>query len=159
TDPLGHVTTNSYGTGFQSGTDFHGAYVTQVQNALLQAAYFDYDLGSGLRTAAKDLNGQIISWDYDLYNRTLHQHNPDTGGTTWAYNDTQPPSFTTSSSIAAGLNRGEEGDLDGLGRVVHTKLTSDPEGVDTVDTTYDNNGRASTVSNPHRTGSNSTDGT
>src|SRR5262249_43717287 len=143
TDPLGHTTTNFYGNGFQSGTNFLGGYVTQVQNALLQNAYFDYDLGSGLLTTAKDVNGKLTSRDYDLYNRMLHQHNPDNGGTTLTYNDAQPPTVTASTIIDPSLpqpNRVEEGDLDGVGRVLHTRLLSDPEGVDTTDTIYDPNG-------------------
>jgi YD repeat-containing protein len=158
TDPLGHVTTNTYGTGFQSGTNFIGAYVTQTQNALQQNTLFDYDFGTGLRTGLKDANGKVTTWGYDFLNRTLQTNAPDGGSTSWTYNDTQPPTFTASSTITAQLNRLEEGDMDGLGRAIHTKLTSDPDGVDTVDTTYDVLGRVATVSNPHRAGTSSTDG-
>ena len=48
--------------------------------------------------------------------------------------------------------------FDGVGRSVQTRLT-DPEGDDLVDTTYDQPGRVSTVSNPHRSVSGPTDGT
>ena len=48
--------------------------------------------------------------------------------------------------------------IDGLGRVTQTQLNSDPDGADYVDTTYDPAGHKSTVSNPHRSGSSTTDG-
>ena len=48
---------------------------------------------------------------------------------------------------------------DGLGRLTQTQLTSDPEGTDYVDTTYDALGRVYSVSNPHRSAASSTDGT
>jgi RHS repeat-associated protein len=161
TDPGGHVTTSFYSPGFQSGLSFSGAYVTQVQNALSQNSYFDYDLGTALRIAAKDANGQVTTWDYDFLNRMRHANAPDRGNTTWTYNDTQPPTFTASTTISTTptiTTLTSEGDLDGLGRAVHTKLTSDPDGTDSVDTTYDGVGRVSTVSNPHRATVASTDG-
>ena len=158
TDLGGHVTTNSYGAGFQSARDFVGAYVTQTQNALQQSSFFDYDFNTGLRTAAKDPNGAIASSDYDVYGRTLHTNAPNGGNTTWSYTDTQPPTFTATSTITASLLHVAEGDLDGLGRAAHTKLVSDPSGMDTVDSTYDGLGRVVTVSNPHRATSSPTDG-
>jgi RHS repeat-associated protein len=42
--------------------------------------------------------------------------------------------------------------------VIQTQLTSDPEGTDFVDTTYDLLGLTATVSNPHRSGTSTTDG-
>jgi RHS repeat-associated protein len=158
TDPGGHTSTNFYASGFQTGSAFAGAYVTQTQNALLQNAYFDYDFSTGSRTATKDANGAVSTADYDLYGRTLHHNAPDGGITTWNYTDSQPPSFTVTSPIDGVISRKSEGDLDGLGRTMHSKLLSDPDGADTVDTTYDGLGRVATVSNPHRGPSSSTDG-
>ncbi len=161
TDPGGHVTTQFYGTGFQTGSNFQGTYVTQVQNALSQNTYSDYDLATGLRIANKDLNGQISTWDYDFLNRTRHSNAPDGGGATWTYTDTQPPTFTVTTVITTtpALNHVSEGDMDGLGRVSHTKLLSDPVDVDTIDTMYDAAGRVFSVSNSHRSAASSTDGT
>ena len=159
TDPGGHTTTDFYGLGFQSSANFAGAYVTQTQNALLQNSYFDYDFATGLRTATQDANGAISTWDYDLYGRTLHNNWPNSGSTAWNYTDfPQPPTFTATSTITASLNHIGEGDLDGLGRVMHNKLLSDPNGVVTVDTTYDGVGRVATVSNPHGAAPGTTDG-
>jgi len=49
--------------------------------------------------------------------------------------------------------------LDGLGRDHQDQLNSDPLGVDYTDTTYDVLGRVASVSNPHRSSGNPTDGT
>src|SRR5262249_25480182 len=94
TDPAQNATPNFYGTGFQSGASFAGAYVTQVQNARQQSTYLDYDFNTGLRTGSKDANGQISTSDYDFLNRILHSNAPDKGQITWVYNDTQPPIVT-----------------------------------------------------------------
>jgi RHS repeat-associated protein len=159
TDPGGHTSTVSYGPGFLSGVNFDGAYITQTQNALLQNNYFDYDFNTGLSTAQKDVNGGVTTESFDLYKRILHKTVPDTGSSQWAYTDSQPPFFTASSPINSSVSYSVEGDLDGLGRPIHSKITSDPSGVDTVDTTYDGLGRAVTGSNSHRTASSPTDGT
>jgi YD repeat-containing protein len=42
--------------------------------------------------------------------------------------------------------------LDGLGRVVEKQLTSDPSGVDYTDTTYNNLGQVTSVTQPYRSG-------
>src|SRR5260370_14155776 len=96
--------------------------------------------------------------DYDFLNRILHSNAPDKGKITWTYNDTQPPTVTVTNTITDTVNRSKEEDLDGVGRLVTTKLTSDPEGTDFVDTAYDALGRVLTVSNPHRSATGSTDG-
>jgi len=49
--------------------------------------------------------------------------------------------------------------MDGMGHTVKTQLTSDPDGTDTTDTTYDGFGKVLTQSNPHRSTSATTDGT
>jgi YD repeat-containing protein len=49
--------------------------------------------------------------------------------------------------------------MDGLGHTVHTQLTTDPQGTDYVDTSYDGMGRPFTTSNPHRSSPLQTDGT
>lgn len=158
TDPGLHTTTNTYGAGFQSGINFAGAYVTQTQNALLQSAFVDYDFNTALPLFFQDANLGLTTSTYDLYHRILTKTVPDRGFSQWSYNDSQPPSFTATSGINPSLTFSVEGDLDGLGRTTHSKVTSDPSGTDTVDTTYDALGRVSTVSNPHRPTSSPTDG-
>jgi YD repeat-containing protein len=94
--------------------------------------------------ATKDANGAVSTADYDLYERTRHHNAPDGGITTWSYTDSQPPSFSVTSPIDGVNSRNSEGDLDGLGRTIHSTLLSDPDGADTVDTTYDGMGRVAT---------------
>ncbi len=74
------------------------------------------------------------------------------------YNDVVPISATTTTNISSSLNEVSTTLKDYLGRVSETQLTSDPEGTDYVDTTYDTLGRTSTVSNPYRTTSDTTYG-
>jgi len=49
--------------------------------------------------------------------------------------------------------------MNGVGLVTQTQLTTDPEGTDYTDTTYDGLGQVWKESNPHRSGSLLTDGT
>jgi RHS repeat-associated protein len=70
-----------------------------------------------------------------------------------------PYQIIETRAITSSLNEISTAVVDGLGRLSQTQLNSDPDGVDYVDTTYDQNGRKSTVSNPHRSGSSTTDGT
>jgi RHS repeat-associated protein len=158
TDPGGHITTNTYDAGFQNGQAFAGAYITETKNALQQGTFVDYDFNTGLPIAAKDPNGAVTTSDYDVYGRTKQKVAPDTGTTTWNYNDVASPTFTVTSPITSTVNHVGEGNLDGLGRMSHSKLVSDPQGTDTVDTTYDGRGEVFTISNPHRTAAGATDG-
>src|SRR5262249_10117078 len=48
--------------------------------------------------------------------------------------------------------------FDGMGRISHLQLISDPAGTTTTDATYNSNGLLASISNPHRSGSNPTDG-
>src|SRR5580698_107793 len=53
---------------------------------------------------------------------------------------------------SSGLSVSHTNIYDGLGRTIHSELTSDPEGMVTVDTVYDGDGRVLKVSNPYRSG-------
>src|SRR5207247_2086436 len=97
-----------------------------------------------------DLNNQTTSYGYDLMNRLTQATYPDTGQMTKCYSDTPGAacysanpqlSQTTTQKIASGINQVSVSLLDGVGNVVQTQLTSDPEGTDFVDTTYDGAGR------------------
>jgi YD repeat-containing protein len=85
--------------------------------------------------------------------------NPDGGKTTVAYSDAGPnPNTITSVAMSSSATKTSESIFDAYGHVLHVKLTSDPEGTDTVDTTYDGLGLPYTVSNPYRSTSDSTYG-
>ncbi len=108
---------------------------------------------------------QPTNYTYYTYNdpvwRQREVNYPDGGSTMTTYNtgSTLPWGISTSSAINSTTNLNQTTIFDGLGRVKQTQLTSDPEGTDYVDTTYDSLGRQATVSNPHRTASSATDGT
>jgi len=77
------------------------------------------------------------------------------------YNDSAPSPSVTSSRLmnASGMWDTSVAVMDGLGHTVHTQLTTDPQGTDYVDTSYDGMGRPFTTSNPHRSSPLQTDGT
>jgi YD repeat-containing protein len=81
----------------------------------------------------------------------------DGGQTTHSYTTT---SRTDSTLISAGNSISQITSTDGYGRVIQTRLTSDPDcsAGDKTDTTYDALGRVSTVSNPYCSTSDSTYG-
>jgi YD repeat-containing protein len=69
-DPLLNPTTYFYSSTFQD------AYVTQVENALSQSIYYNYDYDTGLKTSTTDLNGQITTDSYDVDWRLLSDIRP-----------------------------------------------------------------------------------
>ncbi|MGH9890866.1 MAG: hypothetical protein ACREA0_02540, partial [bacterium] len=76
---------------------------------------------------------------------------PDGGQATNTYNEASTPlSVTRTIKITSAMNAVAPTDVDGLGRVTQTRLTSDPQGTVFTDTTYDALGRKKTVSNPYR---------
>jgi YD repeat-containing protein len=153
TDPLQHQTTYFYSSTFQ------GAYVTQVQNALTppQSIYYNYDYYTGLKTSTTDLNQLVTSYSYDSMERLLQANHPDNGQDTVTRQETSPPfTATLTSTINTAQNKIPLSVFDGLGRVGQTQLTSDPQGIDFIDTTYDGLGRVASVSNPYRDGTDAT---
>jgi RHS repeat-associated protein len=163
TDPLQHTTTFIYTDNWAntscvpSGVNTHG-YVTQVTNALTQNAQTSYYPCTGLAASRKDQNDINASragttYSYDLFGRMTQKNTPDGGQTSVSYNDVPPVSNTTTISINSTPQSAITTKVfDGLGRVIQTQLTSDPQGTVYADTTYDLLGRVATVSNPYRTG-------
>src|SRR5262249_47435045 len=112
-------------------------------------------------TISKDQNSQSTSYVYnDSLNRLKQISYPDGGQTTLSYNDTAPsPTVTTTKLVFSGLSITNVAVMDGLGHVTQTQLTTDPDGADFTDTTFDGEGRVHTRSNPHRATTLPTDGT
>ena len=167
TDPLSHTTNWSYSDSWSGSSCLPPAnslaYVTQVTNALTQRIQVVNYPCSGLVQAHKDENDIQASragttYTYDLLGRVTQKNLPDGGQTSYSYNDTPPVTVTTTTKINASTNLTSIAVADGLGRVVQTQLTSDPEGAILVDTTYDALGRKATVSNPYRSTSEPTYG-
>jgi RHS repeat-associated protein len=161
-DPLLNPTTYQYSSTFQD------AYVTEVTNALTQNTYHNYDLNTGLLTSTTDPNGQVTSDSYDANWRLTNVTRPTGGGqTSFCYTDlggatcsqgSAPYQVVITKEITSAKNETATAIVDGLGRLAHTQLNSDPEGIDYADDTYDGAGNKVTTSNPYRTTSDSTYG-
>ena len=164
-DPTGIHTCYTY--------DSTGEYLSQIKfptpsspsscsSTLVEG--FSFDSNTGVLISQTDANSQTTSYSYDSMRRVTGVTYPDGGSETYNYSGdsaTPSPYFTYSKSITTSptLNFTAKGIVDGLGRKKQTQLTSDPSGTDYVDYGYDNEGRLTSISNPHRTGSSATDGT
>lgn len=144
------------------------AYLTKITNALNQVANFSYDSCTGALASSTDVNGQITTSTYGLYDRPVATSYPDGGSMSMCYSDDPngtcyssalPLKIITTKAIASGTNPlVTTAVLDSLGRISQNQTNSDPQGVDYADTTYDALGRVATVSNPYRSTSDPTYG-
>lgn len=178
-DPLNHVTQFLYADNFTDGINHNAqAYVTQVippsTGGVTHVERKQYFFNSGLVAASCGQNfpagsacantynspqPDYAKYSYDGINRPIQVTLGDGGGKTITYNDVPPVSSTTSVPIASGLAPLTTVETkDGAGGTVQTALTSDPDGTDYTDTTYDALGRVATVSNPYRSTSDATYG-
>ena len=171
-DPLLHPTTMSYADSWGNsacapGSGNAAAYLTSVTNALGQITRATYNSCSGTMASLTDVNSQTSTYSYDLLNRLTQTSLPDGGQTTICYTDmggagcTQalPPfKVVTTKKIDSVQNLISTTVVDGLGRITQTQLNSDQQGIVYTDTTYDGNGRKSTISNPYRSQSDGTYG-
>lgn len=143
------------------------AYVTTVTNAKSQAITYKYNSCTGTMASTTDANSQTANFFFDAIGRLLTSNFSDGGQTSYCWSDTtgspcaaSPPLFMTRSDlITSSLTLTRKVTVDGVGHTVQTQLTTDPEGIDYIDISYDALGRRASVSNPHRATSFSTDGT
>jgi YD repeat-containing protein len=151
-------------------SQYSGLYPTTIRNAIGQDSHYGYDFNTGKVTSVTDVNQQITSYAYDANQRLTGTTltcagSRSCGGTQYCYNligtsgSINSPtgcsnpisnSVVTSTSMTASSSISRETDVDGLGRVIHTRLLSDPAGTDTVDISYDGLDQIVTRSNPHR---------
>jgi len=164
TDPKMNLTQYGYAspwidTACAQGVDSSG-HPSSITNALSQITNYKYYSCTGMLATVTDPNpnSQVTTYTYDSLGRITETQYPDGGQTTKTYVDTEPQSITTTVKVTSGVNKTIKSLTDGLGHEIQTQLTTDPEGTDYTDTTYDALERVSTVSNPHRTGSLPTDG-
>jgi RHS repeat-associated protein len=163
-DTTGQVRTstdsNNYQTTYAYSGTYYNAYPTTITNALSQATNLGYDFNTGLLTSAQDPNSQTTSFSYDNMGRPLTTTYPDGGLTTVGYNYSGGvyTGTTTTKKVTSSLNAVTTDNVDGLGRVTSSVITSDPEGQTTIATQYDSNGRVLKVSNPYRSTSDYTYG-
>ncbi|HZI58973.1 MAG TPA: hypothetical protein VFF39_19470 [Verrucomicrobiae bacterium] len=176
-DPLGHLTQFSYADNFTDGINHNGkAYATQITypatggvSHIEQKQYFYGGLlaascGQNFPSASACANSytapqpDYAKYSYDAMNRPVQVTLGDGGGRTISYNDVPPFSSTTTAAITSAINLTTAATMDGLGRTIQARLTSDPAGTDYTDTVYDAFGRPATVSNPYRSASDPTYG-
>lgn len=161
TDPLNNTTTYSYADNYRvtcPGVSSSNAFLTTItypNTGVAHTESFSYDCPTGKLASSTDQNSKTTSYQYnDLLNRLTSISYPDTGSTTYSYNDshlpTSNPSVTENEAITSSLTKAQESILDGFGREIQSQLTSDPEGVDKTDTSYDGLGRKASVGNPYR---------
>lgn len=134
---------------------------TSITHPLIGTEYRTWYCNGGVLHTSEDVNSQITTYTYnDPYWRETLVGYPDGGSTSTTYNTkaTLPWSISTSTVMTTSSNLNKTTIYDGIGRETQAQLTSDPAGIDYVDTTYDLVGRKATVSNPHRSASSSTDG-
>jgi RHS repeat-associated protein len=183
TDMVGtnHTTILSYTDNYLGGSGTSpgntNAYVTTITypavGSVTTHEYFQYAYSDGQLTSSQDDNdlaaGKSTTYSYENSLRRIAETDyPDGGKKTWCYKDATGqcadnvapvPSVLKSTLIDSATTLTTTTTMDGVGHVIKTQLTSDPEGTDTTDTTYDGLGRVYTQSNPHRSGSSTTDGT
>jgi len=159
TDPLLNQTNYFYSAVYDA------AYLTQVQeptvNGVAHNFYYGYDFNTGLKTSETDYNGQITNYSYDGAARPYQVLPPDGGQLTFSYSAPSSQLSITSTKLVSAspsVNIVSTTLFDALHRVSETQLTSDPDGVTYVDTTYDSLSRKATVSNPYRSTSDTTYG-
>jgi len=159
-------TYGSYGvlataTDFNSNTTTYSNFTCASNTAFPQtitsgglATQEAWNCAGGVLTSATDANSETTSYSYDTTNniwRLAGISFPDGGSTSITYTSaTQHDSYT---AVTSSLSRHDQLDLDGLGRVITSSLVNDPDGQTYVATSYDSEGRPSTVSNPYRTSS------
>jgi RHS repeat-associated protein len=160
-DPANNTTMFDYTDNFSNATGTATfAYLTKttlpLTGSVTHIKKAQYEFNTGLPVSNTDMNGNSTTFTYDTELRPLTITAPDGGQTSYIYSATsveKDQNITGTQTIKIATN------LDAYNRISQKQLTSDPAGVDTVDVTYDVNGRVHTLSNPHRSGASSTDGT
>ena len=132
---------------------------------------FTYNYALGYLTSSIDENSNPTTYEYnDPMNRLTNVLLPNDpvegqGYTEISYNDTPAsstnpgPTVTTTQLLNSnGTTKVTTKVFDGMEHVIQAQLNSDPNGTDTVYTTYDGEGHAYTVTNPQRATPSSSDG-
>jgi RHS repeat-associated protein len=148
TDPGGHITGLSYSTTFAS------AYLTQVtlpSTGVSHTASANYDINTGLKISDTDQNNQISSYTYDSMLRLTKVTRPDTGHTDYTYSSYNGNLYSQAQDYMDTSKNVNHWILyDGYGRPSTSFLVNGEGNDDQQDTCYDNMGRVSFVSYPHR---------
>lgn len=143
------------------------AYLTKVTQPIIGSETFGYYFGTGKQASSVDQNGADAYEHFvDLLDRITSSYGPALAAgrpwVTYSYNsnETVTDIYTgiVGPSNGCSVCRHDQRQFDSLGRISSQVLVSDPDGSTSIDTTYDSHGRVASISNPHRSGSNPTDG-
>ena len=161
TDPLNHKTTYTYTDNWSSPSQNcvpanSSAYPTSVTDAANHVTSISYNACTGTVASTTDANGAVTSYSYDAAARVTASKAVDASGRVEAsssasYQDAAPLQVTNNQQQSSTVSIVNVTTMDGYGRKLQTKLSSDPSGPDYVDYGYDSLGRLSSVSNPYRT--------
>lgn len=162
-DPLLHVTEFFYDDSWANSAcapTTGKAYLTKIKDALLHETTSTYNSCSGTAATTTDPNLRTTNFTvYDEMGRLRQTDLPANGQVLTSYAEAAMPlSVTRTVKITGTMNAVAPTDVDGLGRVIQTRLTSDPQGTVRTDVTYDALGRKKTVSTPYRSTSDPTYG-
>ena len=162
TDGRGNSTTYQYDTAHQNA--FLTSTTMPSTNGTSHIIHETHDVNTGLLISKSDQNGNTTSYTYDSRMRPLVVTRPpnmgsNLGGGTTTNSYPDPNHVNSVTTLDASRAATTVVTLDGLGRKILTNSTSDATcGPLTVNTAYDLMGRVQTVSNPHCTSSQATDG-
>ncbi|HET9180585.1 MAG TPA: RHS repeat-associated core domain-containing protein [Candidatus Angelobacter sp.] len=186
TDALGNTTSYSYVDNFATDDSNEGApagpgqtngYLTSITDALGNKSYFQYAFNDGALRSITDPNGEVTHYYYyakssggleDPLRRFKESDVYDSNGnlfgqTQVSYQDgaypasSYPTTITTQKKLDS-RNVTTVATSDGMGHVYKTQLTSDPQGTDETDTTFDGLARTYSITNPFRSTSDTTYG-
>ena len=171
-DPNTYITTYSYADNYASCAGAAppsgptNAYLSSIKDPLGHITTFCYGYDDGQLRGSTDANSQTTIYKYnsqpqgcgllDKLGRISEVDYPDSGETTFCYNDspfnasTPSPNVTTTKTINSSTNLVTLSAIDGMGHITETRLTSDPDGVTYTDTKYDGLGRPYQAYNPTR---------
>ena len=163
-DPLGHTTTHSYDTAYA------GAYSTMTCDPLGYCVSGTYNANSGVLTSLTNENAvaqasgntpgdaaHTSNYTTDFMGRlTSIQAPPDPSnsnqGATTSFTFSTPNAFPLSvqqqETVTTALSDSATSFFDGVGRAYKTQHVT-PDGLVTVDTTFDADGRVASTSNPY----------
>jgi YD repeat-containing protein len=131
----------------------------QSSTTLSETTSYVYDCNTGLIASMTDPNNKMTSYSYnDPLNRLKQIQYPDGGNVQYNYGDTASPvNVIVLQALSSSTSKQTEYDVDGLGRLIHSKLT-DGSNIYETDTNYDSMGRVASVSNPYLNASDPTYG-
>lgn len=169
TDGRGYTTTfhytNTWSDQTCAGNAPAGAYLTSEVGPTGVTRSHSYNSCTGTLGWETDPNGNVTAYAYDPLDRIAGICTPDAIGTLWTtspqcsvsqatssttYTDSVPNSITRTQQRGAGLTPITTiSMLDGFSRETTRKVTSDPQGPNESDTTYDALGRVSSATNTY----------